>query len=167
VAADITVTLRIDEGPFGRRVCSVGPIASGARVLTIGGRPSPAPDMYSIQLSADLHLTPEGALWGFVNHSCDPNLVVDFDRWQLVACREIAPGEELTWNYLTAEWALQSPFECGCGARSCVRRVRGFRYLASLERSAIAGMLSPFLRSQLHSDDSASSEVQRSLTCLP
>ena len=144
--------LRIEQDRSGRRVRCLEQIRRGDGVLVIWGCPTSIPDGYSIQLTADLHLAPEGSPWGFVNHSCDPNLVVDFGRWRLVARRQIHSGEELTWNYLTTEWELQSPFDCNCGAPSCVRRVRGFRYLTSLERYEIAGLLSPFLRSRVNAE---------------
>lgn len=57
----------------------------------------------------------------FFNHSCDPNCeAVDRrGRIWLEAVRDIAPGEELTFNY---GYDLDN-FEdhpCRCGARSCI-----------------------------------------------
>ena len=60
----------------------------------------------------------------WINHSCDPNTIVEssFDRatgelraWW-VACRDIAPGEELTYDYAFIGEAAEP---CGCGATGC------------------------------------------------
>ncbi len=56
------------------------------------------------------------------NHSCDPNAGIVKDV-QLVAMRDIAKGEEVTFDYstITADnWEL----ECRCGSPSC-RKVIG------------------------------------------
>ena len=60
----------------------------------------------------------------WINHSCDPNAVVDsrFDRgtrdvraWW-VALRDIAPGEELTYDYA---FAAEVAEPCACGSPRC------------------------------------------------
>jgi hypothetical protein len=140
------IRVRIEEGRSGRCVRCLEPIRAGEGVLPICGRPTEARDRFSIQLSADMHLAPHGATWSIVNHSCEPNLAVDFASWQLVARRYVARFEELTWNYLTTEWELHSPFECRCGAALCVGVVRGFAHLTADEQRAMADIVSPFLR---------------------
>lgn len=68
-----------------------------------------------------------------LNHSCDPNCLIEF-RWGellLIASRAIARGEELTWDYETTEEdmvATGSDFKCSCGAAACRGHIRGFRY---------------------------------------
>jgi hypothetical protein len=56
-----------------------------------------------------------------VNHSCQPNCETDQidDRVWIIALRDIAPGEELTYDYniYDAEPGEDSP--CHCGAKSC------------------------------------------------
>jgi hypothetical protein len=75
------------------------------------------------------------------------NAAIDFERWQLYALRTVSPGEELGWNYLTTEWELSCPFECGCGAAECEHTIRGFKYLSNDRRMALRPLLSPYLRS--------------------
>ncbi|XP_072038222.1 histone-lysine N-methyltransferase SUV39H2-like isoform X2 [Amphiura filiformis] len=78
----------------------------------------------------------------FVNHSCDPNLVVygvwidtldpRLPRIALFACRDIAAGEELTFDYqMTGEINSSrfgsvklQPIKCMCGTEAC----RGFLF---------------------------------------
>lgn len=57
----------------------------------------------------------------YLNHSCAPNCEAqqEEDRIWLVALRDIAPGEELTFNYGydIGEWR---DYPCGCGAPNCL-----------------------------------------------
>jgi len=59
----------------------------------------------------------------YMNHSCEPTCGVR-GSVAVVARREIAPGEELTFDYGTTDtdrWTL----ECGCGAATCRGRMTG------------------------------------------
>jgi hypothetical protein len=124
-------------------------IGAGERLFLVTGRAVDRPDKYSIQIGDRAHLTPDGAPWSLVNHSCVPNTAIDFARWDLYALRAIHPGEELGWNYLTTEWELSCPFECGCGADGCDLQIAGFKYLASDRRSQLRPLLSPYIASRL------------------
>ncbi|KAF6779298.1 hypothetical protein AHF37_01168 [Paragonimus kellicotti] len=68
---------------------------------------------------------PKGNLSRFMNHSCDPNLntqkwtVNGDNRIGLFAVREIAAGEELTFNYNFVALG-QERLHCRCGASNCV-----------------------------------------------
>jgi len=62
----------------------------------------------------------------FINHSCDPNCesVIEDRRIYIDSIRDIAPGEELTFDYqliiqgrYTA--AAKRRFPCHCGAANC------------------------------------------------
>lgn len=57
----------------------------------------------------------------FLNHSCSPNCEAqqEEERIWIVALRDIAPGEELTFNYGydLSEWA---DYPCACGATDCL-----------------------------------------------
>jgi len=57
----------------------------------------------------------------FVNHSCAPNCAAEYIEGQIwiVARREIAPGEELTFNY-GYDWEDYREHPCRCGAPECV-----------------------------------------------
>jgi SET domain-containing protein len=62
----------------------------------------------------------------FINHSCDPNCEVEIeeDRIFIYAIRDIAPGEELTYDYSLDVEEKPTPelcqvFACRCGAASC------------------------------------------------
>lgn len=93
------------------------------------------------QLSGD-----PSAIENFVNHSCEPNAYIDFDALTLNALKPILKGTEVTYNYFTSDWGGEDDFECKCGAITCVRQVRGFRYLPREEKLKIVDLLSPFIR---------------------
>jgi SET domain-containing protein len=64
--------------------------------------------------SGDADLDPAN----FMNHSCDPNCWYS-DGVRLVARRDIAPGEEITYDYATDATAKEWGFDCKCGAVNC------------------------------------------------
>lgn len=55
----------------------------------------------------------------FVNHSCDPNCETDEenDRVYITSIRDIAAGEELTYDYWLYDGDDDAP--CSCGSRHC------------------------------------------------
>ena len=62
----------------------------------------------------------------FINHSCAPNCdaVIDGGRIYIEAIRDIAPGEELAYDYAYVLPERHSPaakrrFPCSCGAPTC------------------------------------------------
>jgi D-alanine-D-alanine ligase len=66
-------------------------------------------------------LDPAG--WSPQNHSCDPN--TEFRGLNVVARRDIAPGEELTLDYATCYDTRMIPFDCTCGRPTCRGRITG------------------------------------------
>jgi hypothetical protein len=60
----------------------------------------------------------------WINHGCDPNLGV---RGQvvLVAMREIAAGEELSYDYAMTDGSDYDVFYCSCGSPLCRGRIDG------------------------------------------
>ncbi len=82
---------------------------------------------YTVQIAQDKH-TEVGKL-SALNHSCDPNVILDTEHLQMVACRDIAEGEELSFFYPSTEWEMDAPFICLCGASNCIHVVAGARFL--------------------------------------
>lgn len=79
--------------------------------------------MYIFELNArhDLDGRTRGNVARLINHSCAPNCRVDVVRGRIwiVARRDIAAGEELTFDYgfKFNEWRHHA---CLCGSASCV-----------------------------------------------
>ncbi len=74
------------------------------------------------------------------NHSCDPNVeaqVWDEKEIWFVALRDIAPGEELTFNY---GFDLESwdEHDCRCGAKRCPGYIAAEEYWPQLRKKVAA-----------------------------
>jgi SET domain-containing protein len=80
----------------------------------------------SIQIDENLYLVsdedPERG--DFFNHSCEPNCVL-LGSQILLAWRDIAIGEELTFDYATCDDSDYDEFQCGCDTSSCRGTVTG------------------------------------------
>ncbi len=101
-----------------------------------------------------LEAAPE-ALDNFINHSCSPTCRVDFDEQALVSITTIPAGWELTYDYESTEYDLESQgcaFSCKCGSLQCRGRIRGFRFLKLPVKLALRSRLSPFLAEQLDAE---------------
>ena len=83
---------------------------------------------YTVQIGRDRH-TEVGKL-SALNHSCDPNVILDTDNLQMIARRDIEQGEELSFFYPSTEWEMDAPFICLCGASNCIHVVAGARFLS-------------------------------------
>ena len=82
---------------------------------------------YTVQIGRDKH-TNVGKL-AALNHSCDPNVILDTERLLMIACRDIEKGEELSFFYPATEWEMDAPFICLCGSTNCIHVVAGARFL--------------------------------------
>ena len=85
------------------------------------------PNRFTVQISRDKH-THVGKL-AALNHSCDPNVILDTDKMTMIARRDIEKGEELSFFYPSTEWEMAAPFICLCGAANCIHVVAGARFL--------------------------------------
>src|SRR5919109_2444161 len=82
---------------------------------------------YTVQIRRDRH-TEVGKL-SALNHSCDPNVILDTERLIMVARRDIEKEEELSFFYPATEWEMDAPFICLCGSSNCIHVVAGARFL--------------------------------------
>jgi hypothetical protein len=82
---------------------------------------------YTVQIGREKH-TEVGKL-SALNHSCDPNVILDTERLIMVARRDIEKEEELSFFYPSTEWEMDAPFICLCGASNCIHVVAGARFL--------------------------------------
>ncbi len=85
------------------------------------------PNRFTVQIAKDKH-THVGKL-AALNHSCDPNVILDTENMLMIARRDIEKGEELSFFYPSTEWEMQAPFICLCGATNCIHVVAGARFL--------------------------------------
>ena len=146
--------LRLGKVAYGRAILCTQPIAEGESIFDLVGRLVRVPAMHTLQIDEHSHLDPDDASWAMINHSCSPNCVIDLATRRVIASRAISPGEELTFNYLTTEWDMATPFPCTCGSAHCPGWIRGFRFLDAAQRAAIASGAAPYLM-RLASRDAA------------
>jgi hypothetical protein len=74
-------------------------------------------DWYGFQCGLDQYSLPMG-LSREMNHSCDPNTWWSGST-RLVARRDIQAGEEITYDYSTADVDNAYEMECTCGSSRC------------------------------------------------
>ena len=115
---------------YGARLITDEPYRRGQIIYHISGhRVTPQPTYQTIQIGPKLHIEELGVL-AYLNHSCQPNTVVNTTALTVVAARDIAVGDELNFFYPSTEWEMDRPFICLCGAPQSVRLVAGAKYLA-------------------------------------
>lgn len=106
---------------------------------------------HALQVGPRLFLTPSGQMDDYVNHSCEPNTGIrDPDgRVVLFALRDIAAGEEITFDYATTQTGGHWTMNCVCGSPHCRRAIGDFedmdqkRQRELLELGAVLGYLRP------------------------
>ncbi len=91
----------------------------------------------TLQVGLDAYKLPTGSLDDFTNHSCDPNTGVRLnDQGTIImALRDIAAHDELTYDYSTYMNNRYELLQCLCGAPNCRGLIGNFNTLpAELQR---------------------------------
>lgn len=93
------------------------------------GTTSDTPTYLTMQLDIGKHITMVPEFLQYINHSCDPNTFFDTTEMQVIALKNIKPGEELTFFYPSSEWTMSQPFHCYCGSSRCLGEIKGAAFL--------------------------------------
>ena len=88
------------------------------------------PTYLTIQTTLHTHITLTPFYLQYVNHNCAPNVFFDTARREFIALSSIQPGDELVFFYPSTEWDMQQPFNCHCGARNCLKVIKGAAHLS-------------------------------------
>ena len=133
------------SGIHGRGAFATRPIAAGTRLVEYTGErltpaaadaryPDPPPGATEVHhtflFAIDDHVVIDAAVGGnaarWINHSCDPNCdaVIDDGRIWIETIRDVAPGEELAYDYAYVLEERHTPaakrrFPCHCRAMTC------------------------------------------------
>lgn len=135
----------------GRGLFATLPISAGTPLMEMKGwlaRTSELDDAWlALQVDRDLWLCSHGDLLDDCgNHSCEPNAGFVDGRPVLVALRDIAPEEEIAWDYSTSisfpGWTL----DCRCDTPRCRRIVRAWDELSDEERARLRPIALQYLR---------------------
>jgi SET domain-containing protein len=138
--------IELRAAALGRGVFATEAIAAGEVLIALAHVFVAAAEQYTIQLDEDRHQAGTGEIDDFLNHCCEPSAALDVERLCFVAVRPLAPGDEVTFNYLTSEWDMAEAFTCRCGADRCFGNIRGFRHLSRAQQDSLAPSITPFLR---------------------
>ena len=122
---------KVSENRFGRSVFAEDLIREGTLILTFSGQAMlyeetkalHDQESFALQRGPDFYLFLDEPARYF-NHSCEPNCGLrDLD---LIALREIAAGEELSYDYSTTMLERDWNLKCNCGKQSCRGVVNDF-----------------------------------------
>jgi SET domain-containing protein len=144
------------KGLFAKEAIAAGEIVAvkGGHILTLQewGAIEPRLGSAEIQISEELFIAPveqsqrEGSML-YTNHSCDPNIAIQ-GQIVFVAMRDIAPGEELTHDWATAD-DLNYEMECKCRSPNCRRVVTGKDWMKKELQEKYKGWFCWFLQKKI------------------
>lgn len=131
--ADFAVadTPRYGKGLFARR-----PFVRGELVFTMTGKrryfeAKTQEEAHRFEnwvgIGENTHMDP-GYPFYFVNHSCSPNMGIR-NELDFIALKDIAPGEELTFDYSVATAERPWAMHCHCDAPLCRGLIRSIHFL--------------------------------------
>jgi hypothetical protein len=142
----------------GHAVFALEPIKAGELLVVWGGEIIDGQTLarfprdvqqHSVQVEEDLYMLPAHVGPGdHVNHCCDPNVGMS-GQIALVAMRDIAPGEEVCYDYAMSDGSPYDEFDCACGAANCRKRVTGEDWRRPELRERYAGYFSPYLQRRI------------------
>lgn len=144
---------------------AIAPIPAGTIVAAFGGTlmdratfdlQNPDRRSRSIQIDDDVFLLGpvEREPGDAVNHSCDPNCGMG-GAAQVVAMRDIAVGEAITFDYAMADGSDYDEFDCACGSATCRGRVSGNDWRREELQDRYAGYFAPYLTRRIASHRAA------------
>ena len=145
---------------FGCRAISV--IPAGTSVATFGGTAMSRvnfsqyeADRRSRSLQVDTNLIflgpPSREPGDSINHSCEPNCGMR-NATTIVAMRDIAVGEELTFDYAMSDASDYDEFDCNCRTSLCRGRVRADDWQLETLRHKYKGFFSPYIQRKMDAE---------------
>jgi SET domain len=105
------------------------------------------PTYLTVQVGIRKHITLQPEFLQYINHSCEPNVFFNTTTMQLVALKEIGTEEEMTFFYPSTEWKMTQAFNCYCGSRDCIGKIKGAAFLSKEAQEKYC--LTDFIQQQL------------------
>jgi hypothetical protein len=154
---------------FGSRAIEV--IPAGTSVATFGGTAITHSafaqydaDRRSRSIQVDTNLIflgpPTREPGDSINHSCEPNCGMR-NATTIVAMRDIAIGEELTFDYAMSDASSYDEFDCNCGTSLCRGRVRADDWRLDTLRHKYKGFFSPYIQRKIDAERNQSLLTKR------
>jgi hypothetical protein len=117
------------KGLFANRNYKMGEVISDFSSSEILDHPT----YLTVQLNEVDHILLHPIDLQYINHSCSPNSFFNTSTMKLEALKDIAKSDEFTFFYPSTEWDMDQAFLCRCGETSCIREVKGAKYLSIFE----------------------------------
>ena len=116
-------------------------------------RPNSTASITALQIDEDTFLDSNPKqIRDFLNHSCNPNVKIDFNQMGCISIREIKSGDEITFSYVTTEYDLaikNESFACFCGSKNCIGIVKGFKHIPKKHQVKLKPLLTSYLLRKL------------------
>jgi len=134
---------------------AIEPISKGEAVASFGGFVTSKEELKNfdverisraIQISDDLYLVsgPSPEPGDQINHSCDPNCGL-MGATIVVAIRDIAIGEELSYDYAMSDSDDYDEFTCECKSLNCRKVITGSDWKNQELQKRYSEFFSPYL----------------------
>ena len=105
-------------------------------------------DSHASQIDENTHARHAGIV-PKVNHSCGPNCGIKVNETgahDFVAMKNIAIGEEITFDYVMRNYSIEHfPEQCQCGAPECRGQVTGWKDLPQKKKEEYRDFVAPYL----------------------
>jgi SET domain-containing protein len=136
----------VKENELGKCVFATALIRKGEEIFRFTGSPMQydetkelgTEESFALQISTNFYLYLDEPARYF-NHSCDPNCGLTPDL-KLMAIREIAKGEELTYDYSTTMLERDWHLKCKCNKEKCRKVVVDFDRLPKVTQQYYLGL---------------------------
>ncbi len=144
---NVTVT----KSAAGRGVHAKKSIPENQVLFTVTGHKSNKRSRTSFQIDADTHMEPN-IFGAYLNHSCEPNAGIrtNFEGLlDVVARRQIKPGEEVTVDYAMFEYELadMAKVACLCDSPGCRGAILGYKHLSQNKKNEYKNYIASHLLS--------------------
>ena len=148
-----------DAGRKGLGVFATAPIAAGDTIAAFGGHVLHKRDfdalpefrkIHGIQIDDELFVVGDEELEpaDYPNHSCAPNTGI-VGSIMLVAMTDIAPGEEICFDYAMCDSSDYDEFVCECGTPACRKVVTSADWQLPELQERYRGFMSSYLQRRI------------------
>jgi hypothetical protein len=159
-----------DAGRKGLGIFAGQPIARGETIAGFGGQVFDRAEFdrldqdrrsHSIQIDTDLFLVSPAELdpADYANHSCEPNAGL-LGNSLVVAMTDIAPGDEICFDYAMCDDDDYDEFVCACGTPTCRGLITGADWQRPELQARYAGYFSPYLAVRIAQEQASDDEGQ-------
>lgn len=149
------------RGVFAVRPIKKGEVISvwGGFIITqkefngLSGKIFKAIENYAIKVADGFYLvsSKKGGLEDddFFNHSCNPNAGIK-GHLLVVAMRDVAPGEEVAYDYAMTDAGFDYSFKCGCGQKNCRKIITAGDWKKSALQRKYKGYFSWYIQEKIN-----------------